>query len=100
MQRPDLSVGDGIYTSVDGGKTWEHLGLSGWAAGLREFWLILRMRTVCLRRCLGILMGRMRSAGFFFRRMAAKTWTKCLLYKDADTGAMDLAFDPTNSQTI
>src|SRR3982751_569604 len=27
LQRPDLSVGDGIYRSTDGGKTWTHLGL-------------------------------------------------------------------------
>src|SRR5580704_3978375 len=27
LQRPDLSVGNGIYKSTDGGKTWRHLGL-------------------------------------------------------------------------
>src|SRR3979411_173791 len=27
LQRPDLSTGDGIYKSTDGGKTWKHLGL-------------------------------------------------------------------------
>jgi hypothetical protein len=27
LQRPDLSVGDGMYKSADGGKTWRHLGL-------------------------------------------------------------------------
>src|SRR4030081_523211 len=27
LQRPDLSVGDGMYKSTDGGKTWRHLGL-------------------------------------------------------------------------
>src|SRR5581483_1785317 len=27
LQRPDLSVGDGIYRSADAGKTWVHLGL-------------------------------------------------------------------------
>src|SRR5499427_4622349 len=27
LQRPDLSVGDGIYRSADAGKTWTHLGL-------------------------------------------------------------------------
>ena len=27
LQRPDLSVGDGVYKSTDGGKTWRHAGL-------------------------------------------------------------------------
>lgn len=27
MQRPDLTTGDGIYRSDDGGQTWMHLGL-------------------------------------------------------------------------
>src|SRR3954471_23297213 len=27
LQRPDLSVGDGVYKSTDTGKTWAHLGL-------------------------------------------------------------------------
>ena len=27
LQRPDLSTGDGIYRSTDGGRTWTHLGL-------------------------------------------------------------------------
>ena len=27
IQRPDLSIGDGLYKSTDAGKTWMHLGL-------------------------------------------------------------------------
>src|SRR5438132_22428 len=27
LHRPDLSVGDGVYKSTDGGKTWKHMGL-------------------------------------------------------------------------
>ncbi len=29
LQRPDLSVGDGVYKSIDAGVTWRHLGLRG-----------------------------------------------------------------------
>src|SRR5207237_5831825 len=27
LRRPDLSTGDGIYKSSDGGQSWKHLGL-------------------------------------------------------------------------
>lgn len=27
IQRPDLSIGDGVYKSTDGGKTWANMGL-------------------------------------------------------------------------
>ena len=36
LQRPDLSVGDGLYKSSDGGKTWRHLGLRDGQANSRH----------------------------------------------------------------
>ena len=32
LRRPDLSTGDGIYRSADGGNTWTHLGITRWPA--------------------------------------------------------------------
>src|SRR5580698_8426643 len=39
LRRPDLSVGDGMYKSIDAGKTWIHLGVAGSGpsgSGLRD----------------------------------------------------------------
>ena len=35
LHRPDLSVGDGVYKSTDGGKTWKHIGTARWSADSR-----------------------------------------------------------------
>jgi hypothetical protein len=46
LQRPDLSVGDGIYRSADGGRTWQHLGLRGSTAICGICWPSRRPRCV------------------------------------------------------
>jgi len=60
LQRPDLSVGNGMYKSQDAGKTWQHIGLS---KGLQ---------TGYLRQCWAILMALIKSAVCTAPLMAAK----------------------------
>jgi photosystem II stability/assembly factor-like uncharacterized protein len=98
LQRPDLSVGDGIYKSTDGGKSWTHLGLRD-GQQIARLLVDPKDPNRVFAAVLGHPYGPNEERGVFLSTDGAQTWTK-VLYKDPDTGAMDLAFDPTNSQTV
>src|SRR5437660_2520220 len=98
LQRPDLSVGDGIYKSTDGGKTWRHLGLRD---GQQSAQLIVDPHDPnrVFAAVLGHPYGPNEERGIFRSTDGGESWQK-VLYKDENTGGMDLAFDPANPQTI
>ncbi len=98
LQRPDLSVGDGIYKSTDGGKTWAHLGLRD---GFQIPVVLVDPRDPkrVFAAVLGHPYGANAERGVFRSTDGGKTWQK-ILYKDENTGAMDLAFDPKDPQTL
>jgi photosystem II stability/assembly factor-like uncharacterized protein len=98
LQRPDLSVGDGIYKSTDGGTTWIHLGLRD-GQQIGRVLVDPRDPDRVFVAVLGHPYGANEERGVFRSTDGGKTWKK-VLYKDADTGAEDLAFDPANSQVI
>lgn len=98
LQRPDLSVGDGIYKSVDGGKSWTHLGLRD---GQQINTIIVDPKNP--NRLFVAVLGHPYAAnearGVYRSLDGGKTFKK-VLYKDADTGAIALEFDPKNSNTV
>ncbi len=98
LQRPDLSTGDGIYKSTDAGKTWTHLGLRD---GFQIPAIIVDPKNPdrLFVAVLGHPYGPNRERGVFRSLDGGKTFEK-VLYKDENTGAVALAFDPTNSQTV
>ena len=98
LQRPDLSTGDGIYKSKDGGKTWQHLGLSK-AQQIGAILVDSRDANLVYVAALGHPYGANEERGVFRSTDGGQTWQK-VLYKDEDTGATALAFDPTNSKVI
>ncbi|HLJ94525.1 MAG TPA: hypothetical protein VKU02_15160 [Gemmataceae bacterium] len=98
LQRPDLSTGDGIYKSTDGGKTWVHLGLRD---GEQIPALIIDPRNPerVFAAVLGHPYGPNAERGVFRSIDGGSTWQK-VLYRDENTGAATVAFDPTNPDTL
>src|SRR5690348_13040865 len=98
LRRPDLSVGDGIYKSTDGGETWQHLGLRD---GQQISAIIVDPRDPnrVLAAVLGHPYGPNAERGVFRSTDGGQTWDK-VLYTDENTGAVDVALDPANPQTV
>ncbi len=98
LQRPDLSTGDGIYKSVDGGRSWRHLGLRD---GQQIGALLVDPGNPdrVFAAVLGHPYGPNPERGVFRSTDGGQNWEK-VLYKDENTGAVALAFDPKNPQIL
>ena len=98
LQRPDLSVGDGIYKSTDAGKTWAHLGLRD-AQQIAGLAVDSRDPERVYVAVLGHPYGPNAERGVFRSTDGGGTWTK-VLYKDEDTGASEVTIDPSNPDVV
>jgi photosystem II stability/assembly factor-like uncharacterized protein len=98
LQRPDLSVGDGMYKSSDGGKSWRHLGLRD-AQQIPAILVDPRNPNRFFVAALGHPYGPNTERGVFRSTDGGQTFQK-VLYKDDRTGAIDLAFDPRNHRNV
>ncbi len=98
LQRPDLSVGDGIYKSTDAGRTWTHLGLRD---GQQIPQLIVDPRNPdrLLAAGLGHPYGPNIERGIY-RSLDGGAHFERVLYKDENTGGSELAFDPSNPNIV
>ena len=96
--RSDISYGDGVYKSTDGGKTWRRIGLTH----TRQIGRVLvdpRHPNVVFVAALGDAYGPNAERGVFRSTDGGQTWQK-VLYKNQSTGAIDLAFDPANPRIL
>src|ERR1041385_744739 len=98
LQRPDLSVGDGMFKSTDAGKSWKHIGLSD-AQQIGAVIVDPRDPNRLFVAVLGHPYGANEERGVFRSFDGGKSWQK-VLYKDENTGAIALAFDPTNPDIL
>src|SRR5262245_31892228 len=98
LQRPDLSTGDGIYKSTDAGRTWTHLGLRD-GQQIPQIIVDPRDPNRLFVAVLGHPYGPNPERGIFRSTDGARTFQK-VLYKDEDTGGIDVAFDPRDSNTV
>jgi photosystem II stability/assembly factor-like uncharacterized protein len=98
LQRPDLSVGDGMYRSDDAGRSWTKLGLED-GQQIAAIAADPKDADRAFVAVLGHPYGPNTTRGIFRTRDAGKTWEK-VLYKDADTGGAAVALDPGNPETV
>jgi photosystem II stability/assembly factor-like uncharacterized protein len=98
LQRPDLATGDGMYKSADAGRTWTHLGLRD-AQQITAILVDPKDPNRVFVAAEGHPYGPNAERGVFRSTDGGQTFQK-VLYKNENTGAADLAFDPANSQTI
>jgi len=96
--RDSIAFGDGMYKSTDAGKTWQHIGLES----TRQIGRVVvhpRDPDIVFVAALGHVYGPHPDRGVYRSRDGGKTWQK-VLFKGDGIGAIDLAFDPANPQTV
>ncbi len=98
LHRPDLSVGNGIYKSIDAGKTWTHLAL-GDAQQIPALAIDPHDPNRVFAAVLGHPYGPSADRGIYLTTDGGKTWQN-VLKKDENTGGSDVEIDPSNPNTV
>jgi len=96
--RYDVASGRGMFKSTDGGKTWQPLGLTA-SRNIGRIWVDPRNADVVVVAALGHIFGPNPERGIYRSTDGGKTWVHALAIND-DTGAVDLAADPTNPDLL
>jgi photosystem II stability/assembly factor-like uncharacterized protein len=96
--RGNISHGDGVWKSVDAGKSWKNVGLKD-SRAIGKVIVNPRDPNIVFVAALGHPFGPNVERGVFRSTDGGKTWDK-VLYKDENTGAIDIAFDPRNANIL
>jgi photosystem II stability/assembly factor-like uncharacterized protein len=96
--RSHISVGQGIYKSVDAGKTWSLMGLEK-VGRIGRVEIDSRNPDIVLACALGHAYGPQPERGVFRTADGGKTWDK-VLFVDENTGCSDMTMDPNNSRIL
>jgi photosystem II stability/assembly factor-like uncharacterized protein len=98
LHRPDLSVGDGIYKSIDAGKTWTHLGLRD-GQQIAQVAVDPKNPDRIFVAVAGHPYGPNEERGVYRSVDGGKTFEK-VLYRDENVGASDVQIDPSNPAIV
>ncbi len=96
--RGNVSHGDGLWKSTDAGKTWKHAGLAD-SRHIPRIRIHPKDPDLVYAAVLGHLFGPNEMRGVYRSPDGGATW-KRVLHVDDETGAVDLAMDPTNPRVL
>jgi len=96
--RGNISIGNGIYKSVDGGETWTHMGLDR-TGRIAKLVIDPRNSDIVYAAALGTCYGPQQERGVYRTEDGGKTWQR-VLFVDENTGAADIAIDPSNPNIL
>ena len=96
--RGNISNGDGVWKSVDAGKSWKYVGLKD-SRAIGKVIVNPHNPDIAFVAALGHPYGPNTERGVFRTTDGGKTWDK-VLYKDENTGAIDVTFDPQNPHIL
>lgn len=96
--RGNVSHGDGVYVSVDGGRTWRKSGLAD-SRHIGDIVVHPQRPEVAYVAALGHAWGPSAERGVYRTRDGGATWEQ-VLFKSVRAGANDLAMDPNHPDTL
>ena len=96
--RGNVSSGDGIWKSVDAGKTWKQIGLKN-SRHVPRIRIHPKNPDIVYAAVLGDLYKSTTDRGVYKSTNGGLSWKK-VLFANADAGAIDLIIDPNNSRVL
>jgi photosystem II stability/assembly factor-like uncharacterized protein len=96
--RSSISYGNGMYKSTDAGKTWTHIGLED-SRQIARIVVDPDDTEKVFVAALGHAYGPNKERGVYRSNDGGKTWQQ-ILFKDENTGAIDLAIEPGSPKNM
>ena len=96
--RSNVSIGDGVYKSVDGGETWEHIGLKN-SGRISRIIVHPDDPDKLYVGALGHAYSPQRDRGVYVSHDGGGSW-KHTLFIDQNTGISDMVMDTDNPRVI